>query len=51
MGEIVVERVIAVNACSAMVKSTVFFSEVQFDISRVLASLQEGRNSSTLLSN
>lgn len=35
------ERVLVANACSAMVKSTFFFSVVQFNISRALASLRE----------
>lgn len=39
--EMVVERVKLVNARSAMVKSAFFFSKVQLDISRALASLQE----------
>lgn len=42
VGETVVERVVVVNASSAMLKSTLFFSEVQFVISRALAFLQEG---------
>lgn len=43
MEETVVERVVVVNASSAMLKSTLFFSKVQFDISRAFASLQEGK--------
>lgn len=39
--EMVPERVRELNACLAMVKSSFFFSVVQFDTSRALASLQE----------
>lgn len=35
------ERVIVINACSAMAKSTLFFSVVQFNITRASASLRE----------
>lgn len=35
------ERVVVINACSAMVKSTLFFSMVQFNITRASASLRE----------